>query len=51
MARLRELKKRLMEDPKFREEYARADQDYALVARAIRARLAESSHNQKLLRG
>lgn len=47
MKRLRDLKKRLMEDPKFREEYARADQEYALVARAIRARMAESSHNQR----
>ena len=38
MTRLRDLKKRLMEDPEFREEYALADQEYALVAQLIRAR-------------
>lgn len=37
---LRELKKRLMEDPEFRKEYALADQDYALVAQLIHARRA-----------
>ena len=40
MTRLRDLKKRLMEDPEFREEYAQADQEYALVAQLIRARMA-----------
>lgn len=40
MTRLRDLKKRLMEDPQFREEYAQADQEYALVAQLIRARMA-----------
>ena len=40
MTRLRDLKKRLMEDPEFREEYAQADQKYALVAQLIRARMA-----------
>jgi len=34
------LKKRLMEDPEFREEYAQADQEYALVAQLIGARMA-----------
>lgn len=38
MTSLRDLKKRLMEDAAFREEYARADQEYALVAQLIRAR-------------
>ena len=38
MTRLRDLKKRLMEDPEFLEEYALADQEYALVAQLIRAR-------------
>jgi len=38
MTRLRDLKKRLMEDPEFREEYALADQEYSLVAQLIRAR-------------
>lgn len=40
MTRLRDLKRRLMEDPQFREEYAQADQEYALVAQLIRARMA-----------
>ena len=39
MTRLRDLKKRLMEDPEFREEYALADQEYSLVAQLIRARM------------
>ena len=38
MKGLRDLKNRLMEDAAFREEYARADQEYALVAQLIRAR-------------
>ena len=38
MTKLRELKKRLMESAEFREEYALADQEYALVAALIRAR-------------
>ena len=39
MTKLRELKKRLMENAEFREEYALADQEeYALVAALIRAR-------------
>ena len=48
MTRLRDLKKRLMEDPKFREEYAQAEREYAPVARVIRARMAGSSHKPKL---
>lgn len=48
MTRLRDLKKRLMEDPKFREEYAQADREYALVAQLIRARMAESSRKRRL---
>ena len=39
MTKLRELKKRLMENAEFREEYALADQEYALVAALIRARI------------
>ena len=37
MTKLRDLKKRLMEDPEFREEYALAGQEYSLVAQLIRA--------------
>ena len=38
MTRLRDLKKRLMKDPEFQEEYALADQEYSPVAQLIRAR-------------
>lgn len=48
MTRLRELKKRLMEDPKFREEYVQADQEYAPVAHLIRARMEGNSRQRRL---
>lgn len=38
MTKLKELKKRLMEDPEFRQEYDRADEEYALVEALVRAR-------------
>ena len=38
MTKLKELKKRFMEDPEFREEYARVDEEYALVEALLRAR-------------
>ena len=31
MTRLKDLKQRLMEDPEFREEYARADDEFKLI--------------------
>ena len=31
MTKLKDLKARLMEDPEFREEYARIDGEYALI--------------------
>ena len=40
MTKLKDLKKRLMEDPEFREEYARVDEEYALVEELVRARSA-----------
>ena len=40
MTKLQDLKKRFMEDPEFREEYARVDDEYALVEALIRARTA-----------
>ena len=40
MTKLGDLKSRLMEDPEFREEYARAEEEYALVEQLIRARTA-----------
>ena len=40
MTKLQDLKKRFMEDLEFREEYARVDEEYALVEALIRARTA-----------
>jgi len=40
MTKLKDLKKRFMEDPAFREEYAKADSEYALIEAMIRARTA-----------
>ncbi len=40
MTRLKDLKKRFMEDPAFREEYAQADEEFALVEALVRARAA-----------
>ena len=34
---MRKLKARLMEDPEFREEYARIDEEYALIEALARA--------------
>jgi DNA-binding XRE family transcriptional regulator len=39
MTKLGELKKKLMENPEFREEYAKADADYRLIEELIRARM------------
>ena len=38
--KLKALKTRLMEDPGFREEYARVDEEYALVEALVHARAA-----------
>ena len=40
MTKLKELKKRFMEDPGFREEYVRVDEEYALIEALVRARTA-----------
>ena len=40
MAKLKDLKERFMNDPAFRKEYARADEEYALVEAMVRARTA-----------
>ncbi len=40
MTKLKELKKRFMEDPEFREAYARVDEEYELVEALVRARTA-----------
>ena len=40
MTKLKELKRRFMQDPEFREEYARVDEEYVLVEALVRARTA-----------
>lgn len=39
MTKLKDLKKRFMENPEFREEYARVDEEYTLVEALVRARM------------
>lgn len=43
MTRLKDLKKRLMKDPEFREEYARANKEFALIEELVRARMASEA--------
>ena len=40
MMNLKALKARLMQDPEFREEYARVDDEYALIESLVQARTA-----------
>ena len=40
MTKLKDLKKRLMEDPEFQEEYARADDEFTLIEALVLARKA-----------
>ena len=48
MAKLKGLKERFMKDPAFREQYARADEEYALVEAMIRARAAANLTQSEL---
>lgn len=48
--RLKDLKKRLMEDPEFREEYTRADDEFALIEALVRARTAAKLTQTELAR-
>ena len=48
MAKLKDLKERFMKDPAFREEYARADEEYALVEAMVRARAAANLTQSEL---
>ena len=50
MTKLQDLKKRLMEDPEFREEYARADDEFKLIEALVRARTAASLTQSELAR-
>ena len=40
MTKLKDLKKRLMEDPEFREEYRRIDDEFKLIEALVQARTA-----------
>ena len=42
MTKLKELKKRFMEDPEFREAYASVDKEFTLVETRVRERAAEN---------
>ena len=50
MTRLKDLKKRFMEDPEFREEYARIDDEFMLIEALIRARTAAKLTQAELAR-
>lgn len=50
MTRLKELKNRLMEDPGFREEYARVDDEFRLIEALVRARTAAKLTQAELAR-
>ena len=39
MTKLKDLKNRLLEDPEFREEYARVDDEFTLIEALVRARM------------
>ena len=48
MTTLKDLKQRLMKDPEFREKYARADDEFALIEALIRARTAAKLTQEEL---
>ena len=50
MTKLKDLKNRLMEDPEFREEYARADDEFTLIEALVRARTAAQMTQAELAR-
>ena len=48
MTRLKDLKKRLLKDPEFREVYARTDEEFTLIETLIRARTAARLTQEEL---
>ena len=50
MTRLRDLKKRFMEDPGFREEYVRVDDEFRLIEALVRSRAAAKLTQAELAR-
>ena len=50
MTKLKDLKKRLMGDPEFREEYGRIDDEFRLIEALVRARTAAKLTQAELAR-
>ena len=50
MTKLKDLKKRLLEDPDFRREYARVDEEFALIEALIHARTTARLTQEELAR-
>lgn len=50
MTRISELKKRWMRDPKFRKEYEKADEEFAVIEALIRARTKAQLSQAELAR-
>ncbi len=50
MTKLKDLKRRLMEDPEFREEYGRIDDEFRLIEALVRARTAAKLTQAELAR-
>jgi len=50
MTKIAELKKRLMNNPEFREEYEKADAEFAIVEALVRARTAAKLSQAELAR-
>ena len=50
MTTLKDLKQRFMESPEFRDEYARADDEFQLIEALVRARSAASLTQSELAR-
>lgn len=50
MTKIAELKKRLMDNPEFREEYEKADAEFAIIEALVRARTAAKLSQAELAR-
>jgi len=50
MTKLKDLKARFMADPEFREEYARVEEEFALIEALVRARTAAQLTQAELAR-
>lgn len=50
MTKLKDLKKQFMQDPEFRKEYARADDEFAPIEERIRSRTAAKLTREELAR-